>query len=509
MLPVRKIVPKICILAILFITNTMVSQNRIASNVDFNYQLNNFQSLVWNNSAMLYFYNDSSYSDVSLQYGQQRANGLHQIEIGDAINNLSFDASSFKKRKKSVVVGRAQYQNSKSKNILWNNVADYNLVAPYVVADTIGGTSMSELYAFEGAYCFKKGQYIYGIKAFYRASEEYRQLDPRPKSTVSNLELNVGASVAITLKYRLGFSAAYQNYQQDHYIEALRPGTGIKIFYLRGFGISDESFSSVITDSNSASDTYEQKGHTLGIQLLPINESGIFSSVQYTHAKLELQDSNYDIINHLLSNKWSMELGKAYVKNRKITKVKAYLNYHNKNGSEYNYNRNRLLLSVIEKYSSTLVDGGISYIALSTKKKNHYFYQSSLGYCSNISDYKAAIVGENPLQNIKKVYLGLTGGLKHRFSKSVLSIKLNAKYENCLHKKIITSNLAVQSANETLVISNYKYLSANQFLLTSNIRYDLDTNKIFGIYFRAKQFSMLFKNSQPYYGLSMSVGLTF
>lgn len=509
MLSIKITAPEICIFFVCIAANTVVSQNRIANKVDFNQELINFQNLIWTNSALLYFYQDLSYSDISLQYGQEKANGLHRIEKGDETSDLNFDAFSFKKRKKSVVMGRASYKKSTSKNMIWNNVADYDLLAPYIVADTIGGTSMEELYAFEGAYCFKKGQNTYGVKALYRASEEYRKLDPRPKSTVSNLELNIGTSVAVQLKYRLGINVSYQNYQQDHSVKALRPGTGIKIFYLRGFGISDESFANVITDNSSAGHTYEQKGYSMGSQLLPITGNGFFNSVEYQHTKLELLDTNYDLISRLMCNKLGVEIGKEYFENNKTIKVKAYVNYYKKSGSEFNYNLNRLLLSVTEKYTNTIMDGGISFIVSNSKKKNHFFYQSTLGYRNNNSNYKAVIAGENPLQEVEKVYLELKGGGRYKFPESVLSIKFCTGYESCLHHQIITSDLAVQSVDKTLVIPDYQFLSSDQFQISSDIRYDIDTNKMYGIYFRAKQFTMLFKNSQPYWGFSMAIGLTF
>ncbi|RKD98555.1 DUF6850 family outer membrane beta-barrel protein [Marinifilum flexuosum] len=498
------------IVILLNLAASAFAQNRNANAVDFEKELIQIQSGVWDNPAMLSHQYSKSFTDVSLAAKQWKANELHLIEEGDKQSSIDFDAFSFKRLKKSFVYGRASYSKKNTNNIKWNTVSDYEKLAPYVVADTIGGKSYGENYYFEGIYSFIHRKNNYAIQAKYRSAEEYRKLDPRPRTTISDLEIKLGGTRKINSKYTIGLYTGFQDYQQDHEIGARRPGTGIKIYYLRGLGISDENFSTIVTNSKSNSNIYEIKGYSVGTQLLPIGQTGWFQSFSYKKSKLELLKtvgSGYDIVNDLVSKKFEFSLGRQYLLDQKTCKVKAFASYEDKKGREFNYNHNRKLLSVLDKYSESNVSGGISGILFVKKEKYTTFYKTSLTYNYDNLEYKKS-TSRNPKQEIEKLRLDLNAGRSFQFNESALNVKLAAVFDYCVGSELMTTSPVAEGANKGLVIPNYDFLSADKFLLGTDIRYDINTKKSYNIYTRLAYHQMMISGSKSQYGINLAIGLT-
>lgn len=501
------------ILSLFLLINTVTlvfSQDRSANVGDFKQELIQIQDDIWSNPAMLGYQYNESFTDVSLAWKQWKANGMHRIETGDKTSSIDFDAYSFKKREKSFVFGRASYSKSNTDNIKWNTVIDYTELAPYIVGDTIGGKSYGEKYSFEGTYSLIQKKNTYAILAKYRSSESYRKLDPRPKSTVSDLEVNLGATTEISSKYRFGAYVGFRNYQQDHSIVAKRPGTGIKIFYLRGLGISDENFSTVVTNGGGVGNTYEKKGYFLGSQLFPISQTGWFQSFSYKKSKLEFLKTvgkGYDAVNDLDTKEFNFSLGKQFQVTNKIVKVKSFVSLLNKNGSDYYYNHNRQLLSVTEKYSARHSDGGFKGVLFIKNSKHSSLYSAMIKYSFDESEYQIA-TSKNPKQELEYVTLKLNTGRNFQFSKSSLNIKFGALAQYCINSDLITSSLAKGKANESLIVPNFEYLKSNWLNLTSNIRYDIDTKSTYGIYTKLAYQHIIIENSKIQYSFNFAIGLT-
>ncbi|WP_320018972.1 DUF6850 family outer membrane beta-barrel protein [Labilibaculum manganireducens] len=498
------------IVILLNLTASAFAQDRNANAVDFEKELIQIQSGIWDNPAMLGHQYNKSFTDVSLVWKQRKANGLYRIETGNKTSSIDFDAYSFKRREKNFVFGRASYSKNNMDNIKWNTVSDYSELAPYIVADTIGGKTYGENYSFEGIYSLIQKKSTYALQAKYRSSEDYRKLDPRPKSTVSDLEIKLGGTREINSKYMIGLYAGYHDYQQDHEVDALRPGTGIEVFYLRGLGISDENFSTVVTNSGGVGNIYEKKGYSLGTQLIPIGQTGWYQSFSYKKSKLELLKivgTGYDIVNDFDAVEFNFSLGKQFQFSNKTVKLKSFGSYQSKTGSEYNYNHNRQLLSVTEKYSAKYLDGGFTSILLVRGIKHSSLYQMEIKYSSDESEYKIAN-SKNPKQEVEHVTLRLNTGRNFQFSKSSLNIKLEALAQYCINSDLTTSSLAKGKANESLIVPNYEYLKSDWLSLASNIRYDFDTKNTYGIYTKLAYQYMIIENSKSQYSFNFAIGLT-
>ena len=59
---------------------------------------------------------------------------------------------------RSVVTAGASYERGRTDNVRWNSTADYRLLRPFVLADSVGGDLSTEEYAFRGAYVRRDGR---------------------------------------------------------------------------------------------------------------------------------------------------------------------------------------------------------------------------------------------------------------------------------------------------------------------------------------------------------------
>ena len=105
--------------------------------------------------------------------------------------------------------GNARYTTGKETGVVWNETADFELLYPYVMADSFGGDLSLQEYAFTGGYSGRAGKFTWGIEGSYRAALEYRNRDPRPKNIVSDLDFAGGGSVRLG-KYVVGISVMAQ-----------------------------------------------------------------------------------------------------------------------------------------------------------------------------------------------------------------------------------------------------------------------------------------------------------
>ena len=83
--------------------------------------------------------------------------------------------------------GSAGYRSRKQDNVLWNENIDWELVAPYVTGDSIGGFLKERLIISMVDMPMNRGRWTWGLTGGYRASHNYRDKDPRPRNTASDL----------------------------------------------------------------------------------------------------------------------------------------------------------------------------------------------------------------------------------------------------------------------------------------------------------------------------------
>ena len=186
----------------------------------------------------------SKMSEVAGSYDYSQADeGLHGVQAGSGISNYRFLAESFKTEGNQRFFGKAYFESGLKKNTAWTDVEDVDLLSPYIVADSVGGTYKSETYFISGGMAWLKKNAEWAIRGEYKGTVSYRNVDPRPKNTVSRLTIQPGF-VYKSGDWDYGVGLEYCRYRQNVDIDIEKDSKKIFFYLMQGFGIYNVEFSS-------------------------------------------------------------------------------------------------------------------------------------------------------------------------------------------------------------------------------------------------------------------------
>lgn len=209
---------------------------------------------------------------------------------GDGLLQGAFNAESFIRLDgRSVVTGKVSYQRGTRRNVIWNESSDYELLRPYVLADSVGGDLQREQYAFRGGWAAAVGNTRLGIEGSYRALHEYRDVDPRPRNICSDLHAKVSAGRDIGA-VGLDLACGYRKYSQSESIVFLnQKGANTSIFHMTGLGSHYSRFEGTGTFSNTG---YRGNGFEARLLAHPVSGERWIAGLSW---------SGTNISNHLMS----------------------------------------------------------------------------------------------------------------------------------------------------------------------------------------------------------------
>ena len=174
--------------------------------------------------------------------------------------------------------------------MLWNENADYDVIYPYVAADSVGGDMKFENYAFQGI-CKKLGAYTIGVTGSYRASMSYRDVDPRPKNTTANIALAIGGNKLIMDKFRIGAYLEGEKYTQKHYLSFVNSRIP-NDHNMSGLGNYNELLSGKLRQAY-----YEGWSYGGGIQIYDANSRNWYLNLSIRKFKLDKYLTEYTDLN--------------------------------------------------------------------------------------------------------------------------------------------------------------------------------------------------------------------
>lgn len=247
-----------------------------------------FRGGVWQNPALYYYYTPYSWTRLDVNgvcHDKGKASlsqeGDKDIRIGVDVN--SFVALSEHNR----VFGSAGYRSEKQENVVWNENIDWKLIAPYVTGDSIGGFLKGETYYFNGGYARESGLWTWGITGGYRASHNYRDKDPRPRNTASDLSFALGAGYRLG-RYHLGISTDFRLYQQKSEISFLADKGSTSVYHLLGLGKDYVRFA-----GNQTGTKHQAIQWGGSIEILPVDtERGLSATISIDRMSLDKKLSN-------------------------------------------------------------------------------------------------------------------------------------------------------------------------------------------------------------------------
>lgn len=407
----------------------------------------------------------ASYENLNGNEGLQQTGKKSQI--------YQVNADGFLRKNNHTMWGYATYKNGNKDNIQWNETSDFELVYPYVMADTVGGNKLKfEEYSFMGGYSQGLKNISWGLQLQYRALMEYREQDPRPDNIVSDLEITSGVNYKLSNLYAFGLGLLYQKYKQQNDLVFYSTLGAPRIYHYTGLGTTSYMFSG--NNSKTLLD-----GHSIGfnLQLLPISNNGISTSLNYRSFTFEklIPDFQYLPISKLKENTYQTII--SYKKEIKSISFGIKLNteYKNRIGTEYKFHSpqfgNYEKISEDEMFFNKSISSRL--ILLYENKLNKAL---TWNIQPNISIFNMDQKYKSPIRKMK--ISSLTPGLNFGISKiadlSRFSINGILAYTMNIYSEFQFNEAAESNYIYNILQKNHNYLSSN--FLHSNLSVQWDYN---------------------------------
>lgn len=235
-------------------------------------------SLAWQNPALHEQAYSTSLTDFRVREDYRHQSERFVLQRGTGYHLPEAEANTFLRLSDHTAVwGKAAYMNGRNRKILWNSISDYDLLEPDILADTIGGDTHRERYVFQGGYATHLKRWHLGGEMLFRAEQEYRQVDPRMRSIVSDLTLRAGAGYDLR-QYALGLSAEVDVYRQTNSVDFYKPLGSIPELQLMGIGETYTRFSGDVNDIY-----YHGEGFRVTADLMPDGTGAYAHLTAHTH----------------------------------------------------------------------------------------------------------------------------------------------------------------------------------------------------------------------------------
>lgn len=241
---------------------------------------------IFRNPAMQSFRDSISQTEVGVGYDYRHASTPMRLEQGDGHSRAFANVDAYLHKGKATLWGNAYYSNGSTRNIQFCETSDFELLYPYLMADTVGGKSQQERYHFLGGFSYPVGsRWHIGAEGSYAASMEYRTRDPRPKNLSGDLKAQLAASYRwgnVQDGHVLGLAINARKYKQTNEVKLYNEVSTPTIYHLTGLGNDYYRFRGMNTS------TY-YKGYGVGgaIDWMRASQRGWFAHAEYGYLDID------------------------------------------------------------------------------------------------------------------------------------------------------------------------------------------------------------------------------
>lgn len=240
---------------------------------------------IFRNPAMQSYRDSISQTEVSVGYDYRHATTPIRLEQGDGHSRAFANVDAFLHKGKTTLWGNAYYGNGSARNVQFCETSDFDLLYPYLMADTVGGKTQQERYHFLGGFSCPLGRWNVAAEGAYTALMEYRTRDPRPKNLSGDLKARLAASFRLGNPrdgYVLALEVNGRKYKQTNEVKLYNEVSVPTIYHLTGLGNDYYRFRGVNTS------TY-YKGYGVGAALdwSRVNGRGWFAHAEYGYLDID------------------------------------------------------------------------------------------------------------------------------------------------------------------------------------------------------------------------------
>lgn len=427
-------------------------------------------SIAKDNPAMYTNFSTLSVSEFELigrTYKEQQAIDWQK---GSRYNNFQIKATSqIRLNAHSFVWGGASYLNNKTKEIQFNDNSDLSLIYPYIMLDSVGGEMKNEEYCFNGGYLHEFNSNLnIAVELDYRAQSAYRQFDPRPKNTVSDLLFKVGIASSFNTKYLWGASTDVRKYKQDSNIAFFSEKKRVPIYHYTGLGNRYARF-----DGTFLSSQHDGYGYGIHLTVNEKNNNGFISEFSYKYFQFKkLMTSLNDIpLNKLTENHFKYNFG--YQSKQWAISILGILN--KRKGYEYIYGTPQggvyKHINITTPYSHKQQLLGIRSLFIIGRNNLQWFIEPSVSHIKEDENY----TDPNSFINVQNIQPTLSTTLRINTNKGgMFTLKqyfqynYNIKFSSYIDTEIIENNPLLPLTNHML-----SYLGKNKMAGRASVRWDL------------------------------------
>lgn len=390
----------------------------------------------------------------------------------------------------TTVWGSASYSQGKNKQVVWNENADYDIIHPYVAADSVGGDMKFENYAFSGGYSKRIHSYTVGITGSYKASLSYRDIDPRPKNTSANFSLALGVNKLMFNKFKIGTYLEAEKYTQKHYLSFVSNQGFPMIYNMNGLGNYNALLSGKLRQSY-----YEGWSYGSGLQIFEAEKRSWYLSAGIKKFNLDKLLTEYADLNasKIDEQQFNFSLGKFFETNTLSWGLSAMGSHTKRKGTEnlfFNDNsRNYLQIGSAERYNHQVTDIVFKGFLEMEHKNAKSSFLPFFGWIQEKEKYN----NPHSLIHVSKLVYGADYQWLKTFNKELaLSVSTGVSVAE-VYKKEGTLNLSGKPAIQQMLQENYRFQSSDFWQAKLDILFHFNIPVIKNAYVGGKMMYTHFK----------------
>lgn len=424
----------------------------------------------WQNPAIHGLSLTLPYSEVYVQmdYLHQSAPFVLQKGTGHFLSEAKAE-TFLRLSNHSSAWGAASYMTGKQYQVSWNSSSDYDLLNPYILADTLGGDTHCERYGFQGGYAVSKGKFQLGIEAIFRAEHEYRNVDPRMRGIVTDLTLRLGTAYDFG-KYQWAAGLEGNVYKQTNDVDFYRELGVIPEFQMTGLGTEYSRFS-----GDKRTLYYKGGGYGINLDANPLNETGF-----YGHAKLwrrqykrMLADLNSVPLTQLFYHSAEVSLGWKHMGGSRQVALDGNLVFVRRSGDENIIGKSSAqyypIIGKLTMYKNYLIDTYLRGLYGWGSGSGTWCLNGKIGYWSNRERY---VYPERKME-AAKIYGRLGGQWMRSLSRTVaLTVDMAAAYYGNVSSGIVMPYANMKASFQNMINHQYQFEKAGYGMLSAKIRSD-------------------------------------
>lgn len=402
----------------------------------------------------------------------------------------------------TAVWGKASYMTGKNHNIVWNSVADYDLLEPDILGDTVGGNTKRERYVFEGGYSTHRGKWHMGGEMLFRAEQEYRKVDPRMRSIVSDLTLRAGAARDIA-SYTLALGVQGNIYRQTNSVDFYKPLGSVPEYQLMGLGEIYTRFSGDVNDL-----IFKGGGVKLQVDLQP-QDNGIVANAwvaQHSYERVARMLNSLPLTT-LYNKEAGLRLGWRH-RGRLAMAVWGDLQYNRRTSDQHiagtSSSQIYPVIAHMTMYKNNIVATSLTAM-VGQEGSTTWNVKATGGYNSN----RQTFVTPHRLMNYAHAFGEISGQLMRQVARQwSLTAQVNAGYYGCTSHRIAMPRANMEQHIIDMVDYNYGYLSANYTSLGALLRADFHFPRSrYSLFALASYGALLCSRHEHEHGFSFTIGI--